>query len=86
MSPRTDVPPPPRDDHEPHPADRRGINHQPVNWLLLIPLLGTLIPVIYNRTSPTLGGIPFFYWYQMLWITISVVLTWVVFVVTRRER
>ena len=23
---------------------------------------------IFNRTAPALWGIPFFYWYQMLWV------------------
>jgi hypothetical protein len=69
-----------------HPAARHGLNHQPVNWLLAIPLIGTLLPFFYNSVSPELGGMPFFYWYQMLWIPISVVLTWIVFKATRKER
>src|SRR5690348_10434964 len=32
--------------------------------LLLIPFIATLYPGFYNATSPDLGGIPFFYWYQ----------------------
>ncbi len=68
------------------PAARRGLNHQPVNWLLLIPLAGTLVPFFYNFTSPTLGGIPFFYWYQLLWIPLSVIVTMIVFRATRNER
>jgi hypothetical protein len=49
------------------------------NWLLVIPLIGTLIPAFYNKANPTLFGIPFFYWYQLLWIPITVTLTIVVF-------
>jgi hypothetical protein len=26
----------------------------------------------YNRIEPELAGIPFFYWYQMLWIVLGV--------------
>ena len=69
-----------------HPAARRGINYQPVNWLLLIPLVGTLVPWFYNYTNPTIGGMPFFYWYQLVWIPVSVVFTWIVFRTTRNER
>jgi hypothetical protein len=65
---------------------RRGLNYRPVNWLLLVPLVGTLVPYFYNYTSPSLGGLPFFYWYQMLWIPISVGFTWIVFRSTRGER
>jgi hypothetical protein len=55
-------------------------------WLLIVPLLGTLFPFIYNSNDPELIGIPFFYWYQMLWIPISVICTLVVYNTTRRER
>jgi hypothetical protein len=33
------------------------------SWLLLIPLVGTLIPPIYNSQDPELFGVPFFYDY-----------------------
>jgi Protein of unknown function (DUF3311) len=55
-------------------------------WLLVVPLLGTLIPPIYNSADPRLIGIPFFYWYQMVWIAISVACTTVVYRKTRGER
>ena len=86
MSSPTDPHRPGSERREPHPGQRRGINHQPLNWLLVIPLVGTLLPWLYNFVSPTIGGMPFFYWYQLLWIPISVVLTWIVFVATRNER
>ena len=50
-----------------------------IQLLLLVPLVGTLIPSIYNRTDPTVDGIPFFYWYQMVWIPLSVVCTLIVY-------
>jgi hypothetical protein len=49
------------------------------NWLLLVPLIGTLIPPIYNVQDPKLIGIPFFYWYQLLWVPISVAVTALVY-------
>ena len=52
-------------------------------WLLLIPLLGLLFPPIYNDADPTLIGIPFFYWYQLAWVPISVAVTAIVYVKTR---
>jgi hypothetical protein len=51
--------------------------------LLVIPLIGVLIPTFYNRLEPELLGIPFFYWYQMLWIPLSVGITVLVYVKTR---
>ena len=39
-------------------------------WLLIIPFIALLIPQFYNYSTPTFIGIPFFYWYQLLWIII----------------
>jgi hypothetical protein len=55
-------------------------------WLLLVPLFGTLIPWIYNTHDPEAFGVPFFYWYQMIWIPLSVVITMLVYRATKRGR
>jgi Protein of unknown function (DUF3311) len=65
---------------------RRGVHVRPANFLLLIPLIGTLVPMFYNQDHPRLGGMPFFYWYQLLWIPISVAITWFVYKTTGGER
>jgi hypothetical protein len=52
-------------------------------WLLAVPLVGLLIPPIYNSADPTLIGIPFFYWYQLLWVPISVAITGLVYAKTK---
>jgi hypothetical protein len=39
----------------------------------------------YNRIEPEWGGIPFFYWYQLLWIPVSAGLTLIVYFATRRQ-
>ena len=67
-------------------AAPRRFNASPWNWLLLLPFIGVLIPAFYNKKDPELGGVPFFYWYQMLWIAISVAVTVVVYRATRGER
>jgi len=56
----------------------------PLNWLLLLPLLATLIPPLYNRRDPELLSIPFFYWYQLAAISIGVITTLVVYRTSRR--
>lgn len=56
----------------------------PLNWLLVLPLLATLLPPLYNRLQPTLFGIPFFYWYQLAAISVGVLTTLVVYRVSRR--
>jgi hypothetical protein len=64
---------------------RREINRR-WYWLLLLPLLGVLIPPIYDSADPRLIGIPFFYWYQMAWIPLSVLCTVLVYRRTRGGR
>jgi hypothetical protein len=54
-------------------------DRSPWNWLLLLPLVVTLFPPIYNSIDPTLFDIPFFYWYQLTAIGLSVVVTVVVY-------
>ncbi len=56
----------------------------PLNWLLVLPLLATLIPPLYNRVEPTLFGIPFFYWYQLAAISVGVITTLIVYRISRR--
>ena len=56
----------------------------PLNWLLVLPLLATLIPPLFNRVDPTLFGIPFFYCYQLAAISVAVITTLIVYRVSRR--
>lgn len=53
--------------------------------LLLIPFIATLWLPFYAHYTPTLWGIPFFYWYQFLWVILSVAITALVYAVTRRS-
>jgi hypothetical protein len=54
--------------------------------LLVVPVIGTLIPPIYNTKAPTLIGIPFFYWYLMAWVPVTVVCLVIVSRFTRGDR
>ena len=38
----------------------------------------------YNRIEPTLGGVPFFYWYQLAWILLGAAIVLLVFMIDRR--
>jgi Protein of unknown function (DUF3311) len=51
--------------------------------LLLVPFIAILWVPSYVGTAPEIAGIPFFYWYQFLWILISAVLTAIVYFATR---
>jgi hypothetical protein len=59
-----------RDDSVNGRAGRRGWL-----WLLVAPFVALLWPAFYSSLEPTLGGIPFFFWYQFLWILIAAILT-----------
>ena len=47
--------------------------------LLLLPYLGLCFPIVYARSTPSLWGFPFFYWYQLAWVPISSLLIWLVY-------
>ncbi|KTC68920.1 hypothetical protein Lbir_2453 [Legionella birminghamensis] len=51
-------------------------------WLLLIPNLAVLPLPWYNRLNPTLFGMPFFYWYQLLWIFLGAIIVAIVYWMT----
>ena len=53
--------------------------------LLLVPFVGTLWVPFYNRFDPTLAGIPFFYWYQFVWIPIGAAITAYAYYATRKK-
>ncbi len=52
--------------------------------LLIIPYVGTLWVSTYASVKPELWGIPFFYWYQFLWIGIGAAITIVVYLAEDR--
>jgi hypothetical protein len=56
-------------------------------WYLLfvIQFIAVLWPPLYNRAEPTLIGMPFFYWYQLLGVIIGAILTAIVYFATRDE-
>jgi hypothetical protein len=51
--------------------------------LLIVPFIAMFWVPGYNRIDPEWGGVPFFYWYQLLWIPISAGLTLIVYFLTR---
>ena len=66
----------------------RGKN--PVTWaaiavLLIIAITGTLWVPIYARSAPTLGGFPFFYWFQLIWVPVTGVLCWICYLLARNK-
>ena len=66
------------------PADRRNGSPPPglvaaVAVLLALPLGALLWVSSYNKEEPRLGGVPFFYWYQFLWVFLAATCTTVAY-------
>ncbi|WP_285702918.1 DUF3311 domain-containing protein [Microtetraspora sp. NBRC 16547] len=54
---------------------------------LLAAFLGPLLVPLYVREQPRLGGLPLFYWSQLIWIPLSAfLLVSAYFLARRRER
>ena len=64
----------------------RQRRRRPVALLLLVPLVAVLVPEFYNFDSPAIGGMPFFYWYQLAWVAGVAVCTAIVYFATRSTR
>jgi hypothetical protein len=65
--------------------ERRGGRHSGWSWwyvLFLVQFVAVIWPAFYNKVEPSFVGIPFFYWYQMLWVIIGAVLTAIVYFAT----
>lgn len=56
------------------------IDHKRGGWswwylLFVVQFLVALWPPLYNKAEPYFNGIPFFYWFQLLWVLVCAVLT-----------
>jgi len=54
-------------------------------WLLILVCLVTFAVPFYNRIEPTLFGFPFFYWFQLGWIFVSMIVTAFAYYVTEQH-
>ena len=54
-----------------------------ITVLLAAALIGTLWVPFYNRLTPVLGGVPFFYWYQLMWVPVVAILAGVAYLLSR---
>lgn len=63
---------------------KNDLRFSPWNLLLLVPLL-MLITALYNKDAPRLFGMPFFYWFQFVFVFIGVACVWIVYVMTKHN-
>jgi len=53
--------------------------------LIVLAIIMPLLIPMYARHDPALWGIPFFYWYQLLWVFIASGLLAIAYAIMRRE-
>ncbi|MYW67441.1 DUF3311 domain-containing protein [Streptomyces sp. SID8379] len=62
----------------------------PVRVIIAICLAAPFVAMLwvssYAKIDPTFIGIPFFYWYQMLWVLISTALTMIAYKLWQRDQ
>ncbi|MFF4339835.1 DUF3311 domain-containing protein [Kitasatospora sp. NPDC001540] len=78
---------PPSSPHAPVPGAPPAVSVARVlaGLCLLVPIVVMLWVPSYNRLAPGLGGMPFFYWYQLLWVPVSALFTGTAYLLVRRD-
>ena len=59
--------------------------HEGWSWwylLFLVQFCAVLWPPFFNHIEPAWHGLPYFYWYQLLWVLVSAVITGFIYFVT----
>jgi uncharacterized membrane protein len=51
--------------------------------LLLIVVIGAFWVPIYARSAPKLGDFPFFYWFQLIWMPVTMVFCYLAYLLLR---
>jgi hypothetical protein len=59
-----------------------GLRRRLAYALLVFECLVILIPSVYGRLSPKLFGVPFFYWFQLAWILVGMVITGIAYLLS----
>ncbi|MGH3509136.1 MAG: DUF3311 domain-containing protein [Nocardioidaceae bacterium] len=54
--------------------------------LILIPVVAMLWVGSYTKETPRLGGFPFFFWYQLIWVFITAILSWIAYLIVLAAR
>jgi hypothetical protein len=57
-----------------------------ITVVLAASLIATLWVPFYNHLTPALGGFPFFYWYQLMWVPIVAILSAVAYLLSKVAR
>ena len=69
---------------ESSPPVQRARRFNPWYLLLLVPLVMLVTPW-FNRATPKIAGLPFFYWFQFAFVPVGVACVGIVVAMTRRR-
>jgi hypothetical protein len=64
---------------QPHQRTRSPLSAATATVLLLIAVIGAFWVPFYARSAPKLGDFPFFYWFQLIWMPVVMVLCYVAY-------
>ena len=64
---------------------RRRKRFRLVHFFLIVPYVAILWVPSFDRVEPSIAGVPFFYWYQMLWIALGALVLLPIFLVEERD-
>lgn len=76
-----DVMPEPPGSHVPAVTPERVL----AGLALLVPIVAMLWVSSYDKSDPAVAGMPFFYWYQLLWVPVSAVFTVAAYLLISRD-
>lgn len=71
--------------HAPTRAPARPAPYVISGILIVIGIIVPLLVPTYAHPAPALFGIPFFYWYQMLWVFGDAIILWICYGLIARE-
>jgi len=76
--------------HVPEVPDGRQPTVTPARVVIALCLAAPFVAMLwvssYAKTEPRFIGIPFFYWYQMLWVPVSAALTYSAYLLWQRDQ
>jgi Ca2+/H+ antiporter len=69
---------------QPHHRTRNPLSAATATAALLIAVIGAFWVPFYARSTPKLGDFPFFYWFQLIWMPVVMVLCYATYLLMRR--
>ncbi len=75
----------PTDREAPFQDTGRAATRVVVAVAVVVPLAALLWVSSYDKKTPEFLGFPFFYWYQLFWVVITAVLTYLAYILVRRD-